>query len=315
MYTAIASSGLLKRFGRRAAVDGVDLRVPAGSVYGFLGQNGAGKTTTIRLVLGLLRPSAGPVRVFGRDVARERLATARMIGSLVETPALYDRLTGRENLEIARLMLGAPKSEIDRVLEVVDLREAARRLAGTYSLGMRQRLGLARALLGRPKLLVLDEPTNGLDPDGIREMRELIRGLPEREGVTVFVSSHLLNEVEQIAGHVGLMHEGKLLAQSALAELKARGAPQAEIGVSDAAGAALLLHGLGVEALVGGVDRVSFAPPRGGARALADLNRRLVEEGFEVFALSAREPSLEDIYLQMVSARSAPPAPQPARAA
>ena len=315
METAITTEALQKRFGRRAAVDGVDLRVPAGSVYGFLGQNGAGKTTTIRLVLGLLRPSAGSVCVFGRDVARERLATARMIGSLVETPALYDRLTGRENLEVARLLLGAPKSDIDRVLEVVDLRGAARRLAGSYSLGMRQRLGLARALLGGPRLLVLDEPTNGLDPDGIREMRELIRRLPEREGVTVFVSSHLLNEVEQIAGHVGLMHEGKLLAQSPLAALKARGAPEAELGVSDAAGAALLLHALGVQARVSGVDRVGFAPPQGGARALAELNRRLVQEGFEVFALSAREPSLEDIYLQMVSARSAPAAQQTARAA
>jgi ABC-2 type transport system ATP-binding protein len=180
---------------------------------------------------------------------------------------------------------------------------------------MRQRLGLARALLGRPKLLVLDEPTNGLDPDGIREMRELIRALPEREGVTVFVSSHLLGEVEQIAGHVGLMHEGRLLAQSPLAELKARGSPEAEIGVSDAAGAALLLHGLGVQARVSGTDRVGFAPPPGGPRALADLNRRLVQEGFEVFALSAREPSLEDIFLQMVSARSAPQAPRAARAA
>ena len=305
MDLAIESEGLAKRFGKRPAVDGVDLRVPAGEVYGFLGQNGAGKTTTIRLILGLLRPSAGAVRVFGQDVARRRLATAAMIGSLVEAPALYDRLTGRENLAVARRLLRAPETEIDRVLEVVDLAGAADRLVGGYSQGMRQRIGLARALLGRPKLLVLDEPTNGLDPDGIRELRALIRELPEREGATVFVSSHLLGEIEQIATHVGLMHEGRLLAQSPLADLKASRRGHLDVGVRDAPRAALLLREGGLEATARDRDRLSV---RLAAAAPAEINRRLVQHGFDVFRLSADEPSLEDVYLALVSARSAPAA-------
>ena len=154
-------------------MDVIDLHVPAGSIYGFLGRNGAGKTTTIRMILGLIRPSAGRVSVFGLDVARERLRAAARVGSMVEAPSLYDRLTGRENLDIVKRLRRAPATEVERVLEVVDLRHAADRLAGGYSQGMRQRLGIARALIGRPDLLVLDEPTNGLDPDGIRDLLDL----------------------------------------------------------------------------------------------------------------------------------------------
>jgi len=164
---AIETAGLTRRYGERVAVDGIDLAVPARSTYGFLGRNGAGKTTTIRMILGLIRPSAGRVSVFGADVARERLRAAARVGSMVEAPSLYDRLTGRENLDIVRRLRGSPASEVDRVLDLTDLRQAAGRLAGGYSQGMRQRLGIARAMIGRPELLVLDEPTNGLDPAGI----------------------------------------------------------------------------------------------------------------------------------------------------
>ena len=307
MVAAIESERLVKRFGKREAVASVDLNVPTGSIYAFLGQNGAGKTTTIRLVLGLLRPTAGTVRVWGYDVASERLAAARGVGSLVETPALYDRLTGRENLDLARRMLGVRASDIDRVLEVVDLRDAAGRLAGGYSLGMRQRLGLARAMLGQPRLLVLDEPSNGLDPEGMREMRALIRTLPERDGVTVFVSSHLLNEVEQIATHVGLMHDGRLLAQSTLAELKGAGERELAVTVvgAERAAAALADNGYAVCAPDSGSLRLAVPQDREAASFAAGVNLALVERGFAVSRLTSAEPTLEDVYLGLIAARGA----------
>ena len=189
MKIAIETEGLGRRFGTEAAVHGVALRVPERAVYGFLGQNGAGKTTTIRLLLGLIKPTAGTAKIFGLDVQRSRREAARLVGALVETPCHYDHLTGRENLAITRRLLGTDNSEIDRVLETVDLTYAADRRVGGYSLGMRQRLGVARALIGKPRLLLLDEPTNGLDPHGILDMRKFIGTLPDREGVTVFVSS------------------------------------------------------------------------------------------------------------------------------
>ncbi|NEX92671.1 ABC transporter ATP-binding protein [Caulobacter sp. 17J65-9] len=300
MATAIESTGLTKRFGARAAVDGVDLAAPRGGVYGFLGRNGAGKTTTIRLILGLLRPSAGEVRVFGEPVGARRLKTAAMIGSLVETPALYDHLTGRENLDLTRRILALPKTEIDRVLEVVDLAGAAGRRVGGYSLGMRQRLGLARALLGGPRLLVLDEPTNGLDPDGIRDMRRLIRSLPEQGGVTVFVSSHLLAEVEQTADHVGLMHEGRLLAQTSLRELKG-GPAELEIEVDEAERAAALLAQAGLSARREDAALRVRLPAEWTAAA---VNRLLVGADLAVQRLAPRQRSLEDVYLDLTGARA-----------
>jgi ABC-type multidrug transport system ATPase subunit len=187
-----------------AAVRGLSLRVPPQSVYGFLGPNGAGKSTTIRMVLGLQRPNRGTISLFGRPLARERIALLRRIGSLVESPSLYLHLTGRENLEVHRRLLGSPARAIDEALEAVELSPVASRLVRNYSSGMKQRLGLAQALLGNPELLLLDEPTNGLDPAGIHEVRMLIRDLPRRRGVTVFLSSHLLAEVEQIATHLAI---------------------------------------------------------------------------------------------------------------
>lgn len=302
MSAAIQTHALCKRFGRVHAVEGVELMAPEGAVYGFLGPNGAGKTTTIRMALGLLRPSAGSISIFGVDVSRERLKTAAMIGSIVEEPALYARLTGRENLELTRRILGAPKSEIDRVLKLVDLSHAAGRLAGTYSQGMRQRLGIARALLGSPRLLMLDEPTNGLDPEGIREIRELVRRLPGETGATVFVSSHLLAEVEQMATHVGFMHKGRLKVQGTLEALKSRTAGVVEIGVSDAAGAASSLSEHA--ATVTGRNTLRVQAPEGAEpdAFAAGVNARLVGAGFGVFRLVLPSLSLEDIYLKATEA-------------
>ena len=293
---AIVCEGLGKRFGRRWAVRDVGLRVEAGSVFGFLGRNGAGKTTTIRVVLGLLQPSAGTVRVFGHDVVRQRLAAARLTGSLLEARATYDQLTGRENLDTTRRMLGLRAAEIDRVLELVEMAGAADRRMGHYSLGMRQRLGLARALLGRPKLLVLDEPMNGLDPDGIREMRHLIRVLPERTGATVFLSSHLLSEVEQIATHIGLMHDGRLALNGPIGTLLPNAA-ELHVRAADADRAAQVLAAAG-HASVRTPDGLSVAVT-GGDREAARLNRRLVEAGCDVAELSLRRPDLEALYMRV----------------
>lgn len=211
MEYAIWSQGLTRRFGGIHAVTDLELRVRRGSITAFLGPNGAGKTTTIRLLLGLIKAHAGTCEVLGYPPGH--LLALRQMGAMVETPSLYDHLTGRENVEITRLLRAVPKSETDRVLNLVGLRQEARRPVRGYSLGMRQRLGIALSLMGQPSLLILDEPTNGLDPAGILEIRELIRRLPMETGATVFLSSHLLAEVEQVAGELVVIHRGRLRYQ------------------------------------------------------------------------------------------------------
>src|SRR5262249_32681543 len=208
-------------FGSVRAVDGVDLAVPPLSVYGFLGANGAGKTTTIRMLLGLIRPDAGDVRLFGEPLRQAPLALLARVGALVETPSLYPHLTGRENLRVTARLCGSTRAQIDRALAIVKLTADADRLVRGYSHGMQQRLGLALALVREPELLVLDEPTNGLDPSGIREIRELVRSFPNEHGVTMLISSHLLSEVEQIATNLGIIHRGRMLFQGSLAALQA----------------------------------------------------------------------------------------------
>jgi ABC-type multidrug transport system ATPase subunit len=225
--TVVETAGLTRHFGTVRAIDSLDLHVSAGSVYGFLGPNGAGKTTTIRMLLGLIRPDCGTVRLFERPFHRGSLAR---VGALVESPALHRHLTGRENLEVVRRMTGRRLSDVDRALDIVRLGDAAERRVAGSSLGTRQRLGLALALLGAPELLILDEPTNGLDPAGIREVRELLSRLASEQGITVFFSSHLLSEVAQVATHAGIVNRGRLVFQCALAELRERMRPQLEIG-------------------------------------------------------------------------------------
>ena len=221
MPPALQTIGLTRRFGNRTAVNEVSLTVPARSVYGFLGRNGAGKTTTLKLLLGLLRPDAGSAWIDGIDVGRDRLAAARRVGALLEAHGFYGHLSGRENLDLSRRLLGLPVAEIDRVLDITGLTPHGRRRVADYSLGMRQRLGLARAMLGAPPVLLLDEPTNGLDPEGIADMRHFLRELPERSGATVLVSSHLLGEIEQTATHIGILSHGRLVLEGELASLTA----------------------------------------------------------------------------------------------
>ena len=304
MTAAIETRGLTRRFGRHLAVDGVSMTVPEGAVYGFLGRNGAGKTTTLKMLLGLIRPTGGVALIDGVDVARDRIGAARKVGALLEAHGFYVNLTGRENLDLTRTLLGLSATEIDRVLEVVDMTANGRRRVADYSLGMRQRLGLARAMLGAPKVLILDEPTNGLDPDGIADMRRFLRALPERTGATVLLSSHLLGEIEQTATHVGIVSDGKLVLEGELARLKADLAPEIAMRVDDAIRAAAVLRTHDLTLVEEGDALVARLRPGDDHDALsAGLNRALVDAGVAVFAIGPRARSLEGIYRQA----SAPP--------
>jgi len=296
---ALQTIQLSHRFGPLLALDRLDLGVPVGSIYGFLGPNGAGKTTTIRALLGLIRPQAGEVRLLGQPLAGQRAALLRRVGSLVETPSLYPHLTGTENLQVKQQLVGLPRMEIERVLEVVGLRQDAGRLVRGYSLGMQQRLGLAKALLGGPELLILDEPTNGLDPAGIHELRELIRRLPGEHGVTIFLSSHLLGEVEHMATHVGIIGRGRVLFEGTLGELHGRTGERLLLEVDRPTAALHLLGRAGWQ----GAERVGEAGRIevhiGGREEAARINGLLVQAGVAVTELRVEQPSLEALFLQL----------------
>ncbi len=293
----IETYNLRRRFGAVNAVAGLDLQAPAGCVYGFLGPNGAGKTTTIRMLLGLIRPDEGEVRLFGHSLADRRREALRRVGALVENPSIYPHLTGRENLEITRRLRGVPCQGIERALGIVGLEQAADRRVGEYSLGMRQRLGLALALLDEAELLILDEPTNGLDPAGIREMRDLIRSLADEHGKTVFLSSHLLGEVEQVATHLGIIHQGRLLFQGKLSELQAQLHKHVSLGVDRSLHAGQILVEAGWRLLPG--NNGSLQVEAREVSEAACINARLVAAGIQVHHLSLEQPSLEQIFLKL----------------
>lgn len=222
----IETKNLTKSYANFTAVSDLNLHIPKGTVYGFLGPNGAGKSTTMKMFLGLTKPTSGSFVINGKNYPENRIEILKEIGSFIEAPAFYGNLSGEENLDIIRKILGLPKSAVSEALELVDLTQYKNRLMKKYSLGMKQRLGLASALIGRPPILILDEPTNGLDPVGIHEIRTLIRSLPQRFGCTVLVSSHLLSEVELMADHIGILNHGHLLFEGTLTELKQQAALQ-----------------------------------------------------------------------------------------
>ncbi len=305
----LQTKGLLKRYGATAVVDQVDLEVPRGAIYGFLGPNGAGKTTTIRMLLGLLAPDAGSVRVFGLPLATERARVLGRLGALVETPSLYPHLTGRENLEVTRRLLAVEKAALARALESAGLTEAADRPVSGYSLGMKQRLGLALALLASPELLVLDEPANGLDPAGIQTMRATLKRLANEEGVTVFLSSHLLSEVEQLATHVGILGSGRLVFQGTRAGLAARITPHLLLRAEPLEAVAALLRkaGYAVERLAGeGVRALSVAVDSEDAAAAvaAAVSAHVVRAGHALHHLSLERQSLEETFLELTAGRT-----------
>jgi ABC-2 type transport system ATP-binding protein len=288
--------GLHKRFGAVTAVDGLDLEVRAGEVHGFLGPNGAGKSTTAGMILGLIRPDAGRIELLGRDIAVQRQATRRLIGAVVETPAFYPFLSGRDNLRALALAAGGvPRPRIEALLAQVGLAERAADRYQTYSLGMRQRLGIAAALLTDPVLVILDEPTNGLDPAGQREVRALIPQLA-REGRAVLLASHLLHEVEQVCDRVTIIRRGRPVASGVVRELLSRRA-EVEITIAAPEQAAAVLRALPFVERVSmdGARLIVSAPPERGA----DLNRALAAHGLYAAAIVPRQSTLEDVFLEL----------------
>jgi len=294
---ALQTVGLTKSYDDKPVVNDLSLEIHPGDIYGFLGPNGAGKTTTIRMILGLIGSDAGSVRIFGSDKPTE---CRRQLSGIVETPALYPYLTGRDNLRVLGAYSGGiDLRTIDDVLESVRLTKRADELVKTYSLGMKQRLGIAQALMTQPKIMVLDEPTNGLDPAGMREVRELVRDLNAKFGLTVFVSSHLLAEVSQLCNRVGIIQNGILVAQGPVAELlQPDGALEVRLEVDDTEAAARVLEVLTWAEAVGQAPtgemllRLSEDRP-------AELNRMLVEAGVGVRALVPQRMTLEDFFIQV----------------
>jgi ABC-2 type transport system ATP-binding protein len=288
----VETEGLTKRFGERVAVDRVDLRIPAGSAFGYLGPNGAGKTTLIRTLLGLTAPSAGTIRLLGRPIPEQRREALARVGAIVEEPRFHPFLSGRENLRVVAAARGREAHGlIPGALERVGLSHRADDRVGSYSLGMRQRLGVARCLLADPELLILDEPMNGLDPAGMEEMRLMIRGLAD-EGRTVVLSSHLLDEVEKTCDAIAIVDQGRVVAQGSIDELTGDAATVL-VSTSDDLRAQALLAGCVVEAIVGGL--------RVHSDDAALVNRRLVDAGLDVHRLEPERVSLERRFLEITS--------------
>jgi ABC-2 type transport system ATP-binding protein len=290
---ALSAENLTKVIGKRTIVDHATFDVHAGEVYGFLGPNGAGKTTTIRMLVGLIRPTAGSVKICGYDVRHEFEKAMGCVGCIVENPDLYRFMTGRENLEHFARMLRVPKDEIERVAALVNLEHRLDDKVRTYSLGMRQRLGIAQAMMGSPRLLILDEPANGLDPAGIREIRELLRSLAAERGMAVFVSSHLLAEIELMADRVAIIHKGTILRQGPVRELISS-QRAIEFKVGDVERAMTVLQNAGVE-VSANHDRV-FVPVE--ESETPRLLAALTTEGVPVFHAKQRVHTLEEMFLE-----------------
>ena len=287
---------LSKKYGNRWAVSGLDLEVPRGQVYGFLGPNGAGKTTSIRMMLGLITPTSGSAAIDSINVNSDPINALSHVGAMVETPAFYGYLTGRENLQLlGRISGGIDNKRVDEVLSLVGLLERGDDKVKGYSQGMRQRLGLGQALLARPSVIILDEPTNGLDPSGMLEVRRLIKDLAANDGITVFISSHLLHEVQTICGRVAIINEGKLVAEGLVEQLLKSELIKLDIKVSDKKRALDVLREYDPKPSGGNGDiTLNMESDR-----VPEINRLLVESGIDVFALVPREESLEKFFLEL----------------
>jgi ABC-2 type transport system ATP-binding protein len=295
---AVSTSGLTKRFGDRTVVDGVNLAIPTGSVCGFVGPNGAGKTTTIRMLLGLIRPTAGDGSILGGSLA-EPASYLHKVGALIESPAFYPQLSGRDNLKALTRLGQIPASAIAPALERTGMTARAGDKYGSYSLGMKQRLGIAAALLPSPELLILDEPTNGLDPAGIVEMRGLIRSFAD-DGITVLVSSHLISEIEQVCDHVVMIRGGRLVHQGPVTELAAGRRPDILVApehVADLERLASILERSGLSVAANPADGTAVVSVSGASAA--ELNRLAARDGITLRQISERTHSLEDVFFQL----------------
>ncbi len=293
----IQTEGLTFNFGSQTVVKSLSLQVPQGSIYGFLGPNGAGKTTTIKLLLNLLKTQEGSIRIFGLDFKDHRKEILAQIGSLIEQPALYLHLTGKENLLNRAILLQIPETRVDEMLDLVHLTEAAHKKAGNYSLGMKQRLGIALALLSDPKLLLLDEPTNGLDPNGIIEVRELLKDLVTQHNKTVFISSHLLAEIERMATHVGIINNGELLFQGEIKDLETISQPLVRIEADNTVDAANLLTKQGYK--VADVNDRTLSVIYHSKEEMAKINALLNQNNYTVYSIHKVQKDLEKLFLDI----------------
>ncbi|SFD69794.1 bacitracin transport system ATP-binding protein [Bacillus sp. 491mf] len=300
MSAIIKTTNLTKIYGNQKSVDNLNITVNQGDIYGFIGRNGAGKTTTIRMLLGLIKPTSGKIEIFGEDFSQNQKEILRRIGSIVEVPGFYENLTARENLLINAKIIGVhKKNAIEEALEIVGLQHETKKLVGKYSLGMKQRLGIARALLHYPELLILDEPTNGLDPIGIKEMRKLIKSLAQERNITILISSHILAEVEQLVDHMGIIHEGKLLEEISLDTLRKTNRKYLEFQVNEDNKAAMLLekqfHIFDYEVHDEGNIRVYSHFGQQG-----QINKMFVQNDIEVLKIIMSEDRLEDYFTKLV---------------
>lgn len=301
MKPVIETHDLCKSYNGRTVVDHLNLTVPQGCVYGFLGPNGAGKSTSMKMLLGLVHPTGGSVELLGHTMnVTNRIPLLRQTGSLIESPSGYLHLTARENLAIVADLKGVAHKDIDRVLEIVHLTADANRKVGQYSLGMKQRLGIAMVLLGSPKLLVLDEPTNGLDPAGIQEMRELIRTMPTATGATVLISSHLLGEMEQMVEQVGIIDHGRMLFEGPLTELQRHSKGALTLRLLHPAKALPVLQANGLPTAAVGEDNTIALPPLRDD-LLAGLVQALADSGAGVVGLTQHTRTLEEIFLTLTA--------------
>jgi ABC-type multidrug transport system ATPase subunit len=291
----IDTEGLTFNFGKQTVVKSLSLKVPEGSIYGFLGPNGAGKTTTIKLLLNLLKTQEGSIHIFEKELQSNRIEILSQIGSLIEQPAIYLHLTGKENLLNRALLLEIPSKRVDEMLDLVHLTNASHKKAGQYSLGMKQRLGIALALLPNPKLLILDEPTNGLDPNGIIEVRELLIRLVKQHQTTVFVSSHLLAEIEKMATHVGIINFGELLFQGSIADLQTLSQPQVQIETENTVDTANFLTRNNFT--VTEVNEHHIYVPFTSKQNMGEINALLNQNGYTIYSINKQQKDLEKLFL------------------
>lgn len=301
MEYILETDNLSHRFRHQAAaLKNIRMQVPAGSIYGFLGPNGAGKTTTLKLILGLLKKQAGNVTVFGKDFDRNRIAILRQTGSLIESPSLYGQLTALENLQVFQCIYQCPPAYMQEVLKLTGLAETGKKRAAQFSLGMKQRLGIAVALLTQPKLLVLDEPTNGLDPNGIIEIRELLKTINRQQGTTILISSHLLPEIEKLATHTGIIHKGEILFQGPLEELleKKNQSTHVLLHTSHPDQSRQLLQQLNIAVQE---DSGKLLIPAQQQENIAAINRQLVHAGISVYAIQPVQNNLETIFMNLIN--------------
>ncbi len=301
--SVVRTSRLTFGYRNEAVVNAVDLNIFRGDIYGFIGPNGAGKTTTIKLILGLLTPIAGAIEIFGLSLRRDKCAILRRIGAMVDTPSLYPHLTAEENLDVVRRAYGVPASRIMRVLDTAGLGKEKRKKVREYSLGMRQRLGIAQALLHEPELLILDEPANGLDPQGIQDLRVFLRSMAQEQGVTILISSHILSELEQVVSRVGIIARGTLRHEGSLEELKLQVHGRIRIRVGETQKALGLLTSSGWDAAVTDDGFITMRAEQ--TVQSAQVNVLLVRAGIEVFSLNYEQASLEEAFFRLIKDESA----------